>query len=159
MRLIKSGPNILITFYLNDREIEKTDIQLNSDGCAWEIFGSHSKNEKLIDDWMSTYCQKKQPTYSLPLDLGGSSFSKRALRCLCEIPFGELISYKELATRAGSPNGARAVGNACGSNQLVLIVPCHRVIASGNAIGGFGCGLKIKRELLRFEGHEKFTEK
>lgn len=151
-QLIKTGPKISLTFYLNPFGIEKTDIALNSQGCEWKIVGSHHKHEKLINEWMLAYCQKKQPTTVLPLDLFGNTFSIKVLRYLQEIPFGETTTYKELAARAGSPNGARAVGNACGSNPFVLVVPCHRVLATGNALGGFSSGLDIKKELLNFEG-------
>ncbi len=157
-RIIKSGPKIALTFKLNEIGIEKTHIALNPNGCVWNIVGSHAKHAELIDEWMEIYCQKKQPATVLPLDFFGNSFSSKVIRKLQDVSFGELTTYKDLAARAGSPNGARAVGNACGKNSFVLIVPCHRVLASGYTLGGFSCGLEIKKELLHFEGHEKFIE-
>ena len=77
-------------------------------------------------------------------------FTRRVWETMQTIPFGETITYQELATRAGSPRGARAVGAACGANRLLLVVPCHRVVA-GSGLGGFGPGLEWKRTLLALE--------
>ncbi len=74
----------------------------------------------------------------------------------CErIPYGETISYRELATRVGSPQAPRAVGRANGSNRLALIVPCHRVIAAAGGLGGYGGGLPAKRWLLDLEARHQ----
>ena len=67
------------------------------------------------------------------------------------IPYGKTISYAELASRIGQPKAYRAVANACGQNRLPIIIPCHRVIASGGKLGGYSSGLKRKRWLLRHE--------
>ncbi|MFW3145781.1 MAG: methylated-DNA--[protein]-cysteine S-methyltransferase [Thermoplasmatota archaeon] len=96
----------------------------------------------------------------LKLDMEGiSDFRKRVYTELRKVPFGDVITYGELARRAGSPGGARAVGQAMNSNPFLLVVPCHRVVASkGNAkyaLGGFGAGLDVKRVLLHLEGHHK----
>ena len=71
---------------------------------------------------------------------------------LCDVGFGELTTYGALAAKAGRPGGARAVGGAVGSNPVPVVVPCHRVVASGGKIGGFGGGLPMKRLLLKLEG-------
>jgi len=157
-RLIESGPNILMTFTLNDVGITQTGIEVHIKGCEWKILGKHAKHEQLIDDWMRIYCSKNEPTLNLPIDLIRPTFSSRVLRKLQQIPFGETTTYKDLAELAGSPRAARAVGNACGTNPYPLIIPCHRVLAAGNQLGGYGCGSEIKKELLAFEGHVKFTE-
>ena len=88
---------------------------------------------------------------SLPLDLQGSPFHLRVWQELRKIPPGETVSYQELARRLGNPKAARAVGQACGANPIPLIVPCHRVIASSGALGGFSSGLSRKRWLLEHE--------
>ncbi|MGA1792356.1 MAG: methylated-DNA--[protein]-cysteine S-methyltransferase [Thermoplasmatota archaeon] len=96
----------------------------------------------------------------IELDMEGvSPFRERVYKALMEVPFGEVVTYGELADRAGCPGGARAVGNAMNSNPYLLIVPCHRVVASGSGrgksgLGGFGAGLDAKRFLLRLEGHQ-----
>ena len=87
------------------------------------------------------------------LDLSASTaFQRRVFGKLLEIEFGEVVTYGELATRAGSPRGARAVGRAVGDNPLPIFIPCHRVVAAQHRLGGFGAGLQWKRSLLIHEG-------
>jgi len=86
------------------------------------------------------------------LDLQGTPFQLMVWSALREIPLGRIVTYGEIADRIGSPRAARAVGQACGSNQVVLFVPCHRVVAAHGKLGGFGGGLKLKKALLRHEG-------
>lgn len=81
----------------------------------------------------------------------GSAFQERAWAELRTIPYGETLSYRELAMRVGAPQAPRAVGRANGSNRLAIIVPCHRVIAAGGGLGGYGGGLAAKRWLLDLE--------
>jgi O-6-methylguanine DNA methyltransferase len=85
---------------------------------------------------------------------GLSPFMQRAALSLVAIPFGETISYRDLAALAGLPRAARAAGTFCGRNPLGLFVPCHRVIASDGSLGGYGSyGTTYKRRLLALEGH------
>jgi methylated-DNA-[protein]-cysteine S-methyltransferase len=78
-------------------------------------------------------------------------FTSRVVACLKKVPYGKTVTYGELARRAGSPRAFRAVGNAMAQNDLPLIIPCHRVVAT-QGLGGFGGGLRLKRDLLRLEG-------
>ena len=89
--------------------------------------------------------------FNLPVDLPGSGFQERVWGELRRIPYGETLSYRELAERVGAPQAPRAVGRANGSNRLAVIVPCHRVIAAGGGLGGYGGGLPAKRYLLELE--------
>lgn len=89
--------------------------------------------------------------FDLPLELPGSAFQERVWSELGRIAYGETITYAELAARVGVPAGSRAVGRANGSNRLAVIVPCHRVVASGGGLGGYGGGLAAKRHLLDLE--------
>lgn len=73
-------------------------------------------------------------------------------KLLLLIPFGKTISYQGLAELTGNPRAARAVGNACGSNPFTLVVPCHRVLAAGDRLGGYSLDESVKRRLLAFEG-------
>jgi O-6-methylguanine DNA methyltransferase len=91
-----------------------------------------------------------QPNY--PLDLRGTPFQLQVWSALQEIPSGSVATYGEIAARIGNPRGARAVGQACGRNSVVLFVPCHRVVATQGRLGGFGSGLELKRALLLHEG-------
>ena len=83
-------------------------------------------------------------------------FTRQVLTTLMKIGHGKLLSYGELAARAGSPRAARAVGGAVGRNPIPVIIPCHRVVAA-NGIGGFGLGLECKRALLAIEGVKDFS--
>ena len=87
-----------------------------------------------------------------PLDLQGSQFHMQVWSTLRQIPAGKVATYGEIAARVGKPRGARAVGQACGGNPVVLFVPCHRVVAANGGLGGFGSGLEVKQALLKHEG-------
>lgn len=82
----------------------------------------------------------------------GAKFSQEVWKVLRKIPAGKTLSYAELAKRAGSEAAIRAAGTACGNNLIAPIVPCHRIVKSGGAIGNYGYGVKIKEWLLRHEG-------
>jgi len=79
-------------------------------------------------------------------------FGQRVLKMTAAIPYGRYLSYAEVAAEAGSPRGARAAGNALGSNPIPIVIPCHRVLRAGGSLGGYGGGLDRKRFLLELEG-------
>ena len=89
--------------------------------------------------------------FTVPLKLAGTDFRKKCWEALRTIPYGETISYKELASKVGNPKACRAVGGANHHNPIVVIVPCHRVIGSGGSLTGFGGGLDKKQFLLELE--------
>ncbi len=82
----------------------------------------------------------------------GTDFQKRVWKALAKIKYGEVVTYKELSEMIGKPEAARAVGNALGKNPLPLVIPCHRVIRTDGAMGGFTGGTDIKKTLLGIEG-------
>ncbi|MDP4548875.1 MULTISPECIES: methylated-DNA--[protein]-cysteine S-methyltransferase [unclassified Marinobacter] len=86
-----------------------------------------------------------------PLALEGTAFQKRVWHALQSIPPGQTITYSELATHLGEPKAVRAVANACGANQLAVIVPCHRVVRSDGGLGGYRWGIERKQALLNRE--------
>ena len=98
------------------------------------------------------YFSGRRNRFDLPLDLAGTSQQQRVWRGLVAIPFGRTLSYGALAQELGSPGGARAVGHACATNPVPVVVPCHRVVGSDGALHGFGGGLWRKRALLELEG-------
>jgi O-6-methylguanine DNA methyltransferase len=112
-----------------------------------------------LKTYINDYFYGREPGRGdIPLDMASiTPFRRRVYEELMKVPYGEVVTYGELAERAGSPGGARAVGNAMNSNPFLIIVPCHRVVASGGSgkceLGGFGAGLDAKRFLLRLEGH------
>ncbi|ABX81711.1 methylated-DNA--[protein]-cysteine S-methyltransferase [Acholeplasma laidlawii] len=88
----------------------------------------------------------------IKLDLEGSSFEKLVWQQLIEIPYGKTASYKDIAVRISNPRAYQAVGNAVGSNPLLIVIPCHRVIKSDGRLGGFSSDIQLKIDLLHKEG-------
>ncbi|HEX5458475.1 MAG TPA: methylated-DNA--[protein]-cysteine S-methyltransferase [Steroidobacteraceae bacterium] len=101
---------------------------------------------------LDEYFAGKRRRFDLPLAPRGTEFQRRVWRTLTEIPYGQTVSYGELARRIAKPSASRAVGLANGANPLPIIVPCHRVIGADGSLTGFGGGLPIKRKLLALEG-------
>lgn len=101
---------------------------------------------------LEEYFAGKRRRFELPLDLRGTDFRKRCWNELLRIPYGETRSYGEMARAVGNPTGFRAVGQANHYNPIAIIVPCHRVVTSGNTLGGYGGGLNVKALLLKLEG-------
>ncbi len=100
---------------------------------------------------LGEYFTARREEFDLPLRTPGSGFQERVWGELRRIPYGETIAYRELAARVEAGNAWRAVGRANGSNRLAIIIPCHRVVASGGGLGGYGGGLPAKRFLLDLE--------
>jgi methylated-DNA-[protein]-cysteine S-methyltransferase len=100
---------------------------------------------------LRSYFAGEREDFDLSLAPEGTPFQQDVWRRLCEIPFGETISYGELARRIGNPQASRAVGLANGSNPIPIVIPCHRVIGSNGNLTGYGGGLPIKEKLLALE--------
>jgi methylated-DNA-[protein]-cysteine S-methyltransferase len=100
---------------------------------------------------LSEYFARKRREFDIPLAPSGTEFQLATWRALRAIPFGETISYGELARRMNRPNAVRAVGAANGANPISIIVPCHRVIGADGTLTGYGGGLRIKKRLLELE--------
>ena len=101
---------------------------------------------------LGEYFRGERRTFDLRLAPRGTPFQLATWRALSAIPYGETISYEELANRVGRPAASRAVGAANGANPLPIVVPCHRVIGKNGSLTGFGGGLGTKRALLELEG-------
>ncbi|HEY3434721.1 MAG TPA: methylated-DNA--[protein]-cysteine S-methyltransferase [Solirubrobacterales bacterium] len=102
---------------------------------------------------LDLYFAGKLDHFDLPLDWRLSSgFRQRVLRAIDRIPYGQTRSYTEMARKAGNERAVRAAGTACGSNPIPLVVPCHRVLRTSGALGGYGGGLPMKQALLELEG-------
>lgn len=130
------------------------------------VMGANPETQALppgvLQDWHHGVAQALEDYFhgnpasfaALDLDLKGTPFQLRVWQELRKIPYGETVSYQELARRLGKPKATRAVGQACGANPVPLIIPCHRVIAGDGSLGGYSSGLERKRWLLRHEGLE-----
>ncbi len=101
---------------------------------------------------LDEYFAGKRRAFDLPLSPQGTDFQRTVWTMLASIPYGETISYAQLASRVGKPSAMRAVGAANGRNPLPIVLPCHRVIGADGSLTGFGGGLPTKQFLLKLEG-------
>ena len=103
---------------------------------------------------LDDYFAGRRDSFDLSVDLSlvRGEFTRKVLRATSRIPFGRTLTYTEVASKAGSPRGSRAAGNALGSNPIPIVVPCHRVIHASGGLGGYTGGLDRKEFLLRLEG-------
>ena len=97
------------------------------------------------------YFAGKRKVFKLSVFLKGTNFQTKALTELAKVRYGETISYTELAKRTGNKNAFRAAATVCATNPVPIIIPCQRVIAKDGSLGGFGGGLKMKRDMLTME--------
>jgi methylated-DNA-[protein]-cysteine S-methyltransferase len=100
---------------------------------------------------LDEYFAGSRREFELEFELHGNPFERRVWQALCEIPYGETVSYGEVARAIGAPDAPRAVGLANGRNPIAVIVPCHRVIGANGSLTGYGGGLERKRRLLDLE--------
>ena len=114
-----------------------------------EAPGRVDEARRQLDDYFDRGLRR----FDLPLDwrLVGS-FGREVLRRVARVPYGDVESYGDVAVEIGHPRAARAVGNAVGANPMPIVIPCHRVVRTGGALGGYGGGLPRKRFLLELEG-------
>ena len=100
---------------------------------------------------LGEYFAGHRTTFTVTPAPEGTAFQCAVWRELAAVPYGQTLTYGELAARVGNPRAARAVGQAVGANPCLIVIPCHRVLAS-NGLGGFGCGIERKKTLLTIEG-------
>ncbi len=104
---------------------------------------------------LEEYISGGRKKFSLPLHAEGTEFASSVWAEISEIPYGETVTYSELAKRLGKPKAYRAVGTACGNNPIPIFIPCHRVVPSSGGIGSYAGGSSMKHKLLALE--EKFA--
>jgi O-6-methylguanine DNA methyltransferase len=104
-----------------------------------------------LEKQLVNYFERQLTQFDLPLSLAGTPFQQSVWQELLKIPYGETLSYIELARRLGNPLSVRAVGTANGANPLPIVIPCHRVIGAGGKLIGYGGGLEMKQKLLQLE--------
>lgn len=136
---------------------EKLELALLEVSSKWPVAireaGGTSDFAEKIKTELEGYFSGEPTVFTLPVDLSFySPFRRKALAVVKDIPWGEVRSYGEVAALAGNPRAARAVGGAMGSNRILLVIPCHRVISHDGSLGGFGGGLPVKQKLLGMEG-------
>ena len=104
---------------------------------------------------LEEYFEGKRREFDLPIKQEGTDFQKKVWKALCEIPYGETRTYKEVAKMVGNEKASRAVGMANNKNNIPIIVPCHRVIGSNGKLVGYALGLDVKKYLLDLESKNK----
>jgi methylated-DNA-[protein]-cysteine S-methyltransferase len=113
--------------------------------------GSLGDGHRAVQE-LTAYFAGDLTEFSVPVRMvGGSAFERAVWAQIAAIPYGEMLTYGEIATALGDPGAARAVGTACNHNPVPVIVPCHRVVGAGGKMVGFGGGLDRKRRLLELE--------
>jgi methylated-DNA-[protein]-cysteine S-methyltransferase len=133
-------------------------IEFQKDGKAgqpeasWEESAQGAVGEAMRQ--LREYFAGRRSEFELPLAPEGTEFQRTVWNRLREIPYGETISYGELAKRVGNPKASRAVGAANGQNPIPIVIPCHRVIGSNGKLTGFGGGLPVKEALLALEAKQ-----
>jgi methylated-DNA-[protein]-cysteine S-methyltransferase len=145
----------------------KLDIIISSAGVREILINRKSNSENLSaitqispDDskvvnvfaQLKEYFSRERKEFDLKLEILGTEFQKKVWNELAKIPYGETISYGELANRMGDKNLMRAVAAANGANPIPIIIPCHRVIGADGSLTGYGGGLDVKQKLLELEG-------
>jgi len=114
------------------------------------ILPDDEQNKQVLDE-VHAYLRGDLCKFSIPIDLRGTEFQKDVWNAIAAIPYGETISYGELAERIDRPTATRAVGQATGANPVPIVIPCHRVVGSHGNLTGFGGGLPLKERLLGLE--------
>ena len=128
---------------INDRRIQYTLDAVYEEGSSEVI------KQAIVQ--LDEYFARKRTTFDIPLAFTGTAFQNAVWHELLNIPYGQTISYGELARRLGNPKGVRAVAAANGANPISIFVPCHRVIGSNRKLVGYGGGLEAKKGLLVLE--------
>jgi AraC family transcriptional regulator of adaptative response/methylated-DNA-[protein]-cysteine methyltransferase len=102
-----------------------------------------------------THLDKNEPRLDLPLDIKATAFQRQVWEHLRAIPYGQTVSYGDVAKALGKPGAVRAVGRACATNPVALVIPCHRVVREDKSLGGYRWGLNRKKKLLEHEGRAR----
>jgi len=124
------------------------------DGALTSLSYSHQPSKGQVDvaeHQLDEYFSGNRVNFDLMVRPEGTLFQKQVWEEMQKIPFGETVTYAELAKRVGRPEAWRAVANACGKNPIVIVIPCHRVVGSYGKLGGYSGGLDKKRWLLQHE--------
>jgi methylated-DNA-[protein]-cysteine S-methyltransferase len=142
-----------LTLVANDGALAGLYMEEQRHRPAFETFGPRSDLELFdaVITQLGEYFAGTRTEFDLPMDFAGTPFQQTVWKALLDIPYGETVSYGELAALIGRPTASRAVGLANGKNPIGIIVPCHRVVGSTGDLTGYGGGIERKRALLAHE--------
>lgn len=133
-----------------DAPFDDMEIWMNKRFKNLEVIESE-EGFQLCEEQLQQYIEGERQVFTMPLDLYGTDFQQSVWKELQTIPFGETISYMDVAEKLQNPRAVRAVGGAIGANPVLIAVPCHRVITKDGKLGGFRAGLSMKKQLLAME--------
>ena len=151
-----------ITIFANDRAVT---------GISFELAESHRRMVRYLEKYygaiiendenphcqkakyqLCEYFNKNRREFTFPIEYKGTAFQHSVWTALCEVLYGEMLTYSALAAKSGFPDAQRAAGAACGANPLAIVIPCHRIVSTNNSLTKFGGGLSSKQKLLELEG-------
>ena len=145
-------------FAVYNTKIGKLKIEYDSDAITGITSAKNEKEQGIRSELsdktalqLEEYFDGKRKEFDIPIKLLGTEFQKKVWNELLKIPYGETVSYKDIAINTGNPKACRAVGMANHNNPILIIVPCHRVINENKKLGGYALGLDLKRRLLELE--------
>ena len=145
-------------FAVYNTKIGKLKIEYDSDAITGITSAKNEKEQGIRSELsdktalqLEEYFDGKRKEFDISIKLIGTDFQKKVWNELLKIPYGETVSYKDIAINTGSPKACRAVGMANHNNPILIIVPCHRVINENKKLGGYALGLDLKRRLLELE--------
>lgn len=173
----KGGKGMKIEYTVTDCELGKMLVAQTEKGVCAVTFGDDekflaeklkseypnaeiSKNQTNLKEYVETILENlsgKNKRIDLPIDVQATAFQIQVWEELRKIPFGETISYKQLAESLGNPKAVRAVASACAANQVAVVIPCHRVIGSDGSLSGYRWGIERKKQLLETEARKTKT--
>ena len=171
----RRGENMKINYTINDSELGKLLVACTAKGVCAVAFGRDEKTltENLYKEYKNAAITEDNAglkeyveavlanlagtnkTLDLPLDLQATAFQMRVWNELRKIPYGETVSYTEVAEKLGNKQAVRAVATACASNRVALVIPCHRVVGKGGALSGYRWGVERKKAILEAERDSK----
>lgn len=145
-RTIEIEPALRLGLEVAEDALVRIDFHPPGDaGCAHPILDETERQ-------LRAYFAGKLQVFDLPLRTKGTPFQENVWRLVLAVPYGRTRTYMDLARDLNSPGAVRAVGAANGANPLPIVIPCHRVVATGGGMGGYGGGIDLKRRLLAHEG-------
>lgn len=145
-RTIEIEPGLRLGLAVNDDALVAIDFRPP---------GQENEAHPLLDETehqLRAYFSGSLREFNMPWRTSGTSFQESVWRMVAAIPYGHTRTYMDLAVELNSPGAVRAVGAANGANPLPIVIPCHRVVATGGGMGGYGGGIELKRRLLALEG-------
>jgi len=157
MLAVASDTGLCLLEFMDRRALENELIRMRKRFGAPIVAGASTVLDQTKRE-MGEYFEGERKDFGVPLDLRGSEFQLKVWNALREIPYGRTESYGQMARRIGKPSAVRAIGRANGTNQVAVIVPCHRVIGADGTLTGYGGGLWRKEWLLEREGVRKEGE-